>query len=66
MPSLNYWAIFVAALSTFLIGGLWYSPAVFGNAWDIDVPRPHNVSVSPRVRLSGGALPHLPCAGSGR
>ena len=23
----------VAALSTFLIGGLWYSPAVFGNAW---------------------------------
>jgi hypothetical protein len=30
---LNYWAILVAALSTFLIGGLWYSPAVFGKAW---------------------------------
>ena len=30
---LNYFAIFVAALSTFLIGGLWYSPAVFGKAW---------------------------------
>ena len=29
----NYLAIFVAALSTFLIGGLWYSPAVFGKAW---------------------------------
>jgi hypothetical protein len=30
---LNYWAVIVAALSTFLIGGLWYSPAVFGKAW---------------------------------
>lgn len=32
-PELNYWAILVSALSTFLIGGLWYSPAVFGKAW---------------------------------
>lgn len=30
---LNYLAVLVAALSTFLIGGLWYSPAVFGKAW---------------------------------
>ncbi|MEO8473937.1 MAG: DUF1761 domain-containing protein [Chryseolinea sp.] len=30
---LNYWAILVSALSTFAIGGLWYSPAVFGKAW---------------------------------
>lgn len=30
---LNYWAILVSALSTFLIGGIWYSPAVFGKAW---------------------------------
>jgi hypothetical protein len=30
---INYWAILVAALSTFLIGGIWYSPAVFGKAW---------------------------------
>jgi hypothetical protein len=30
---LNYWAVLVAALSTFLIGGLWYSPAVLGKAW---------------------------------
>lgn len=32
-PALNYWAILVSSLSTFLIGGLWYSPAVFGKAW---------------------------------
>jgi hypothetical protein len=30
---LNYWAILVAAASTFLIGGIWYSPAVFGKIW---------------------------------
>lgn len=30
---LNIWAVLVAALSTFIIGGLWYSPAVFGKAW---------------------------------
>lgn len=30
---LNYFAIIVSALSTFMIGGLWYSPAVFGKAW---------------------------------
>ena len=30
---LNYLAIIVAALSTFLIGGLWYSPAAFGKLW---------------------------------
>ncbi len=33
MPHLNYLAILVAALSTFMIGGLWYSPALFGKAW---------------------------------
>jgi hypothetical protein len=33
MPTLNYLAILVAALSTFIIGGLWYSPAVFGKIW---------------------------------
>lgn len=33
MPEVNWLAVLVAALSTFLIGGLWYSPAVFGKAW---------------------------------
>ena len=30
---LNYFAIIAGALSTFLIGGLWYSPILFGKAW---------------------------------
>jgi hypothetical protein len=33
MDTLNIWAVLVSALSTFVIGGLWYSPAVFGRAW---------------------------------
>ena len=33
MESLNYLAILAAAASTFLIGGLWYSPLLFEPAW---------------------------------
>ena len=31
--SLNYFAVLVAAISTFILGGLWYSPLLFGRAW---------------------------------
>lgn len=31
--SLNYLAVGVAALATFILGGLWYSPMLFGKAW---------------------------------
>jgi len=33
MPHLNWLAVVAAAVSTFLIGGLWYSTALFGRAW---------------------------------
>ena len=33
LSQLNYWAIGVAALSTFLIGGIWYSPIMFAKGW---------------------------------
>lgn len=33
---LNWLAVIVAALSAFLVGGIWYSKALFGNAWMID------------------------------
>ncbi len=29
----NWPAVIVAAVSTFALGGLWYSPALFGRAW---------------------------------
>ena len=31
--SINYLAVVVAALATFILGGLWYSPMLFGKAW---------------------------------
>ena len=33
VSNINYLAVLVAALSTFLLGGLWYSPMLFGKAW---------------------------------
>lgn len=31
--SVNYVAVVLAALSTMVVGSLWYTPKVFGNAW---------------------------------
>lgn len=31
--AVDYLAVFVAALSSFLIGGVWYSPVLFARAW---------------------------------
>ncbi len=31
--AINWWAVLVAAVSNFVIGGLWYSPILFGKAW---------------------------------
>lgn len=33
MEGLNYLAVMTAALSSFVIGGLWYSPVLFQRAW---------------------------------
>ena len=33
MQTLNWWAVLVAALSAFVIGGLWYSGVLFEGAW---------------------------------
>jgi len=34
VTSLNFWAIFVASLSAFVIGGIWYGP-LFGKRWQV-------------------------------
>ncbi|MEO6730368.1 MAG: DUF1761 domain-containing protein [Ferruginibacter sp.] len=33
MSSINWLAVLVAGVSAFVLGGVWYSPALFGNAW---------------------------------
>ena len=30
---INHWAVLVAALAQFALGGLWFSPMLFANAW---------------------------------
>ena len=31
--SINYWAVLVSAAAYMIMGALWYSPVLFGNAW---------------------------------
>lgn len=33
MPEINYMAVIAAALASFVLGGLWYSPLLFARAW---------------------------------
>ena len=30
---INYWAVLLAAVSSMIVGSLWYMPAIFGRAW---------------------------------
>lgn len=31
--AINYWAVLVSALASFVLGALWYSPLLFGKLW---------------------------------
>ncbi|MBU0529920.1 DUF1761 domain-containing protein [bacterium] len=33
MYNINYWAILVSAIAFFILGSLWYTKVLFGNAW---------------------------------
>jgi hypothetical protein len=33
MSTINWLAVLIAGLSAFVVGGIWYSPGLFGNAW---------------------------------
>ena len=33
---MNIWAVLLAAVSSFMLGGLWYSPALFGKTWSAE------------------------------
>jgi hypothetical protein len=33
MFDINIWAVLVAAGASFILGGIWYSPILFGNIW---------------------------------
>ena len=33
MSTINWLAVLIAGLSAFILGGIWYSPALFGKSW---------------------------------
>src|SRR5205085_87969 len=33
MGNINWLAVLVAGISAFVVGGIWYSPGLFGKAW---------------------------------
>jgi Protein of unknown function (DUF1761) len=39
MTGINIWAVLVAAVSSFLLGGLWYSPILFHKLWNREAGR---------------------------
>jgi hypothetical protein len=39
MGEINFLAVLLAAVSSFLLGGLWYSPALFGRIWNREAGR---------------------------
>lgn len=42
MSGVNIWAVLVAAVSSFLLGGLWYSPVMFHKLWNREAGRGEN------------------------
>ena len=51
LSHLNVWAILAAAVSAYVVGGLWYSPVLFGRAWERANGFTLSPSPKPRVYL---------------
>ena len=57
MPQISYLAVTAAAISTFLVGGLWYSPILFGKVWQREAGlSDQQLANSNMVRIFGAAL----------
>ena len=54
---INYLAVVAAALSTFVLGGLWYSPLLFGKAWmRVNNFSENDVATFSKARMFGWSL----------
>lgn len=49
MGSINWVAVLVAGISAFVVGGIWYSPGLFGKAWMKD-----NKFTAEQIKNGGG------------
>ena len=46
---MNILAVIVAAASSFMLGGLWYSPALFGKVWNAENKEPEQTGHPAKV-----------------
>lgn len=57
MPEVNLLAVVAAAVSAFILGGLWYSPALFGGKWMALIGKSEDEMKSGSMaRIFGGAF----------
>jgi len=52
MEHVNWLAVLVAGISAFVIGGIWYSPALFGRSW----MRENNITVEQIQKSNKGKV----------
>jgi hypothetical protein len=47
---INYWAVLLAAISSMIVGAIWYMPSFFGKPWmklaKVDKNKPYNMVVA--------------------
>jgi hypothetical protein len=56
MHSVNLWVVPVAAVSSFALGGLWYSPLTFGKVWERELRKGGQAVPSATKRVLAGSL----------
>lgn len=56
MPHINYLAVITAAVSSFLLGGLWYSPVLFGAVWQREAGDPKKKGEGHPAKVFGLSL----------
>ena len=57
MVEINYWAVLVAAVSAFVLGGLWYSPILFFRTWSREAGvSEEQANAAHPLRVFGGAF----------
>jgi len=57
MQEINFLAVVVAAMSAFVVGGLWYSPLLFGSAWmRVNNFTEEQVGAFPKSRMFGCSI----------
>ncbi len=64
MFDVNWLAVIAAAVSSFVVGGIWYSPVLFGPAWQLEsgVTDEQIKSGNPAVTYGGALLLSLVAA----